>query len=165
MRCRTLFVAAMLSLLMPVVASAAHNPEDFPLRVHIFQHAGVVHYWRHGGIHSMDGTDGQGRANLYENGQPRGFDFEYTCSERVMNSPGFETLPARWKKPNREIEILLPISRHTCNLHVAMKDGLVYSQHNGAFGEVTAAQFKQWMDRAQYDPEHGRNVPQPVPQK
>jgi hypothetical protein len=81
------------------------TPADFPLRVHIYGHSGVSHYHNQ----SLDGVDGEGRANLYENGQPRGFDFGYQCGERLRNSVGFETYMARWKKPGRELQILLPV--------------------------------------------------------
>ena len=52
----------------------------------------------YGGVRTLDDVDGEGRANLYENSQPRGFDFKYVCDERLMNSMGYETFPARWKK-------------------------------------------------------------------
>ncbi len=148
-----------LSLLLPSSGFAAHNPADYPLRVHIFSHNGVSHYYGPGGIRSLEDVDGEGRANLFENSQPRAFDFHYECEERLMNTMGYETLPARWKKPNVELEILLPVSGKTCKFQVAMKDGIAYRMSNGNFGEEPADRFKVWMDKYQYDPEHGRNTP------
>lgn len=133
---------------------------DFPLRVHIFGHNGVSHY--HNG--ALDAADGEGRANLYENGQPRGFDFGYRCGERLRNSVGFETYMARWKKPGRQLEILTPVlggkpgQMDSCELDVTMKDG-AYFMHSGALGEEPQDRFKAWMEKHKYDPEHGLNEP------
>jgi hypothetical protein len=154
-----LFAAAVAFLLLPAAAFAAHNPADYPLRVHIYKHTGVSHYSGWGGARSLQGVDGEGRANLYENSRPRGFDFHYECDDRLMNSSGFDTYPARWKKPGVELELLLEATGHTCKLHVAMKEGVVYHSHDGRFGEEPADQYKAWMDRVQYDPEHGKNIP------
>jgi len=155
--CLFLF-ALVFALLMPVRGFAAKNPADYPLRVHIYSHNGVSHYYGYGGVRSLDDVDGEGRANLYENSLPRGFDFKYECEERLMNSMGYETYPARWKKVNVELELLLPVSGKTCKFHVAMKDGIAYHKHDGVFGEEPAEKFKAWMDKYQYDPEHGKNT-------
>jgi hypothetical protein len=146
-------------LLMPVAGWAAHNPADYPLRVHIFGHGGISHYGGFHGVHTLDEVDGEGRANLYENSQPRAFEFHYVCDVRLLNSVGYDTYPARWKKPNAELEILLPLSGKTCKFHVAMKDGIAYHRHNGSLDEVPADKFKEWMEKMQYDPEHGKNLP------
>ncbi len=148
-----------LALLFPSNGFAAHNPADYPLRVHIYSHNGVSHYGGYGGASSLEGVDGEGRANLYENSQPRAFDFHYQCEERLMNSGGYDTLPARWKKPNVELEVLIPYTGKTCKFHVAMQDGIAYHNHNGKFGEEPAERYKAWMDKYQYDPEHGKNIP------
>jgi len=151
------------SLLLSATALAGgHNLAEYPLRVHIFQFSGYSHY--SGQVRSLEAVDGEGRANLYENGQPRGFEFKYRCGERLRVSEGFETYLARWKKPGKEIEILLqqygkPDSYDTCDLTVLMKENVVYSRHNGVFGEMPAAKFKAWMEKVQYDPEHGKNEP------
>jgi hypothetical protein len=151
-------VAVVFALLVPMRGFAAKNPADYPLRVHIFSHNGVSHYSGPGGIRSLNDVDGEGRANLYENSQPRAFDFQYVCDERLLNSMGYETYPARWKKINVELELLLPISGKTCKFHVAMKDGIAYYKHDGNFGEEPAEKFKAWMTKYQYDPEHGQNT-------
>ncbi|MGB7266013.1 MAG: hypothetical protein WBC92_10910 [Terracidiphilus sp.] len=158
------------TLLSTIAHAGSRNPAGYPLRVHIFQFNGYSHYYRPGGgvSSSLDEVDGEGRANLYENGQPRGFDFSYACSERLMVSPGFETYLARWKKANREVEILLPVmggkpgEMNSCDLKVMMKD-TVYVRNNGLVGEAPAAKFKDWMDKHQYDPEHGKNEPVNLP--
>jgi len=153
------FLIVFVFALIPASGFAAHNPADYPLRVHIFNHSGYSHYYGLSGARSLEDVDGEGRANLYENSQPRAFDFHYECEERLMNTEGYETLPARWRKPNAELEVLLPISGKTCKFRVAMKDGIAYHASNGKFGEGPAEKFKAWMDKYQYDPEHGKTIP------
>jgi hypothetical protein len=172
---RVLILAFCASAGLLVTAHPAYagksNPADFPLRVHIFMFNGYSHYYRPGGgaSTSLDEVDGEGRANLYENSLPRGFDFSYQCSRRLMVSPGFETFMARWKKPGRELEILLPVmggkpgEMNSCNLKVNMKQDTAYVRHNGLLAEEPAAAFKKWMDAHQYDPEHGKDLPANLP--
>jgi len=141
--------------------AGGHSAVDFPLRVHIFQFNSHSHYSGPG--RALDLVDGEGRANLYENSQPRGFDFSYRCGERIRGSAGFETYPARWKKPNQSLEILLPQfgkpgAYDACELKVEMKD-TAYYRSNGGLDEEPAANFKSWMEKHQYDPEHGKNDP------
>jgi hypothetical protein len=111
-------------------------------------------------------VDGEGRVNLFENGEPQGFDFRYQCGSRMMNSAGDETFKARWKKPGKELEMLLPAMAGTCNLKVEMKEGVAFRRRkDGALIEVPAAKFKEWMIKHQYDPEHGKDVPmEPAPE-
>jgi hypothetical protein len=151
---------AALCLLVATNAFAGKTPADFPLRVHIFGHNGHSHYFDR----TLAAVDGEGRANLYENGEPRGFDFGYHCGERLRNSVGYETYMARWKKPGRVLEILLPElggkpgAMESCDLEVAMKDSAYY-KHDGLINEEPVLVFKAWMTKHQYDPEHGMNEP------
>lgn len=135
--------------------AASHNPADYPLRVHIFQHNSVSHYYDR----SLETVDGEGRANLFENGEPHAFDFRYHCDNRLMNSIGYETYLARWKKPGKEMELLLPAMGGVCNFKVDVKENVVYRKHKGLVSEVSAAEFKEWMIKHQYDPEHGKDIP------
>jgi hypothetical protein len=146
---------AVCALLSTAVLAGGHNPADYPLRVHIFQHSSYSLY----AYRSLNEVDGEGRANLYENGEPHGFDFRYNCGNRLMNSAGYETYPARWKKPGKELEILLPADGGTCNFKVDIKPNLVYRRHNGSLSEEPAGKFKLWMEKHQYDPEHGKDLP------
>jgi hypothetical protein len=143
--------------------AGGHNAADFTLRVHVFQFNSHSHYYHQ----ALDVVDGEGRANLYENGEPRGFDFSYRCGERLRVSPGYETYPARWKKPNQVLEILLPVfgkpgAMEACEMKVDMKD-TAYYRHNGGLDEEPAAKFREWMEKHQYDPEHGKNEPVAAP--
>ena len=132
---------------------------DYPLRVHIHTVSQHSHYMR--GM--LNFVDGEGRANLFENGEARGFDYSFRCGQRLMTSPGYETYPARWKKRGKELDMLRPImgrpdAAGSCVLKVEMKDG-AYFRHNGALEEEPVVMFKEWMAKHEYDPEHGRNEP------
>jgi hypothetical protein len=156
----SLSCAIAVCLLLSTEALAARNLAEYPLRVHILRFNGVSHY----AFRTMDYVDGEGRANLFENGEPRGFDFKYRCGERLRGNAGYETYPAKWKKPGRELEILLPQfgkpdSYDSCDLDVLMKTDVIYRSNNGVLREDSAAKFKEWMQKHQYDPEHGKNEP------
>jgi hypothetical protein len=161
---RKVLLFASCLLLSAVALAGKPNATDFPLRVHIFAFNGSQHF--SGGV--LDWVDGEGRANLYEKGEPRGFDFSYRCAERLRVSPGFETYMARWKKPGQTLEILLPVfgkpsAAESCELKVLMKD-TTYIRRNGLLNEEPAAVFKDWMVKHNYDPEHGLNEPMGVQQ-
>lgn len=146
-------------LIFSLPATAKTNTANYPLRVHIFSYNGHSHYYGR----SLDEVDGEGRANLFENSEARGFDFSYHCSDRLQVSAGYETYMARWKKPGQVLEILLPVfgkpgAADGCELRVLMKE-TAYVRHNGMMGEEPAAQFKEWMVKHDYDPEHGEDVP------
>jgi hypothetical protein len=51
-----------------------------------------------------------------------------------------------------------PGEMSSCDLKVEMKE-TVYFRHNGSLNEESAAAFKAWMKKHDYDPEHGRNLP------
>jgi hypothetical protein len=167
---RRTHVAGLMGLAVCLVFSAAAfagkiNAADYPLRVHIFSRSEVNHYY----YGSMSHADGQGRANLFENSQPTGFDFSYNCGRPLQVSPGGETYMARWKKQGSELEILLPVfgkpdAMDACNLKVIMKDGMAYYKGANGVSEEPSATFKAWMVKHQYDPEHGMNEPIRVPQ-
>jgi hypothetical protein len=164
---RLLSVFAACLLLTSPVFAGKFKPADFPLRVHIVARNGVRHYSRLGGAAnaSLDAVDGLGTANLFENGEPRGFDFNYECGQPITPQTGYETFMARWKKQDRVLEILMPVmggkpgDMNSCELKVSMKQDTVYIRRSGEVNEEPAAQFKQWMAKHQYDPEHGMNSP------
>ena len=157
---RALFLSCVLAAPAFVPNARAAAPGDFPLRVHIYQNSEHTHY-HHDVIVNVEGM---GRANIYEHGEPRGFDFNFLCGERVMTSSGFETYPARWRKKPQTLEIFVPNiggrpgSGHTCELKVDLKD-FAYFRHSGAVNSEPVGAFKKWMDKHQYDPEHGKNEP------
>ena len=147
-------------LFMPAVLSAAsRNPADYPLRIHIFGRNQTTFYH----ARSLDESKGEGRANLFENGEARGVDFNYACSNKLKNSFGYESYPAKWKKAGRELTVLLPVfgksnSYCTCNLETDVKD-FAYTARNGRMNSEPVEAFKARMVKHDYDPEHGKDVP------
>jgi len=81
----------------------------------------------------------------------------------------FDTFMARWKKPDKEIEILMPVmggnpgDMNACVLKVNMKPDSVYLYRNGAIAEMPIAEYKDWMIKHEYDPEHGKDHPTNLP--
>jgi hypothetical protein len=151
--CSCLFVAS------TMLFAESKNPVDYPLRVHIFARNETTFYHNR----MLDESKGEGRANLFENGDVHGVDFNFECSEKLKASFGYETYPAKWKKPNQELIVLLPVfgktgSYFTCNLKTDLKD-FAYFSHNGSMGSESSADFKAWMAKHNYDPEHGKDVP------
>lgn len=144
------------------VHAESKNLADYPLRLHIFGRNQTTFYHRE----MVDEAKGDGRANLFANGEVHGVDFSYACSEKLRTSFGFETYPARWKKPGQELVVLLPVfgktgSFWTCNLKTDVKD-YAYTRHNGSMGQESPTDFKAWMVKHDYDPEHGKNMPAKV---
>ena len=135
------------------------NIADYTLRIHIYSRDETTFY--HGRIEEE--AKGEGRGNLFENGDVHGVDFNFACDEKLKSSFGYETYPARWKKPGQVLTVLLPVfgksnTYFTCNLNTAVKD-TVYFRRNGKLTAESPAQYKSWMLKHDYDPEHGKNVP------
>lgn len=153
------FLCCCLLVVSPMLRAESKNPADYPFRVHIYGHNQTTFY--HNRVE--DESKGEGRANLFANGDVRGVDFSYDCSEKLKSSFGYETYPAKWKKPNQELVVLLPVfgktgQFFTCNLKTDVKD-FAYTMHDGRMGSESPAQFKAWMVKHEYDPEHGKNDP------
>lgn len=147
-------------LFSPAALAGKISSADYPLRVHVFMISEHFQYYYGSLVHS----DGNGRANLYENSMPSAFDFNFRCNVRLMGSMGYETYMARWRKPGSTIELLIPDMGHPdkvdlCILDVSMKTGMAYYKRAGITLEEPAAAFKDWMTKHQYDPEHGLNQP------
>jgi hypothetical protein len=148
------------NLSMAAIALAGgKNLGDYPLRIHVFGRSETTFYH----MRAAEESKGEGRANLFENGEPRGMDFQFDCSRRLMASSGYETFPAKWKKPNQQLEVLIPEfgkenSYSTCTFKVQMKD-FAYLRRNGVMNTETVAAFKEWMIKHNYDPEHGKTMP------
>jgi len=147
-------------LLAPLALLAeSKNPADYPLRIHVFNRAETTFY------HDRyeEEAKGDGRANLFENGEAHGVDFSFDCSEKLRASFGYETYPAKWKKPDQELIVLLPVfgksnTYFTCNFKTDVKN-FAYASHDGRMSSEPVADFKAWMVRHDYDPEHGKDMP------
>jgi hypothetical protein len=156
----TVMVAGMMMAAMsPRVVAESKNPADYPLRLHIFGRSQTTFYhWR-----SADEAQGDGRANLFENGEARGVDFNYRCDYKLRPSFGYETYPARWKKQGKQLVVLLPVFGQagrffTCDFNADVKD-FAYAQGKEGLHSEPVPQYKLWMQRHDYDPEHGKDVP------
>lgn len=155
-RSRFIFVAALaICSWLSLKAMAEPHPADYPLRVHVFE----TRWHKHPG----GDVGGEGRANLFERGQPRAFDYTFNCSQLFRASMGFETYPAKWRRSDAELEMLVPEmgkpgAFKECTLKVLMKNAAYY-KHNGRLNEEPAAVFKEWMEKHNYDPERGKNEP------
>lgn len=148
-----------LFLASATLIAESKNPADYPLRVHVFGRDQTTFYHNR----SAEESKGEGRANLFENGEVRGIDFNFDCSEKLKASFGYETYPAKWKKPNQELTVLLPVfgktnTYFTCNFKTDIKD-FAYFAHDGKMSSEPSAQYKAWMVKHDYDPEHGKNTP------
>ncbi|MGO4211776.1 hypothetical protein AB4Y89_21220 [Terriglobus sp. 2YAB30_2] len=146
------------------VLAESKNPADYPLRVHVYPHQ-KVHFYN--GT-TEEESKGEGIANLYENGMPHGVEFTFDCSQNVKGNSGFETYPAKWKKPNQELVVLVPVfaktnAYFTCNFKTSVKDE-VYALNKGKLIKVPGVQYKDWMTKHNYDPEHGLNTPTNIQQ-
>ena len=158
----SLQLLACLIAVSTTLSAESKNPADYQLRVHIFNRDQTTFYHNR----YAEEAKGEGRANLFENSEARGVDFSYDCSEKLKASFGYETYPAKWKKPGQELVVLLPVfgktnSFFTCNLKTDVKD-FAYASHNGKLASEPVANFKKWMINHDYDPEHGKNMPSKV---
>jgi hypothetical protein len=158
MRASRLLCVALLFSATAVYADSK-NPADYPLRIHIFGRSETTFY--HNRVEEE--AKGDGRANLFEGGVAHGVDFSFACDEKLRASFGYETYMARWKKPGRELTVLLPIfgkknTFFTCNLQTDVKD-FAYASRDGRTTSESVDQFKAWMVKHDYDPEHGKNQP------
>ncbi|SEB75988.1 hypothetical protein [Terriglobus roseus] len=155
----SLIALATLASIAPAAHAESHNPADYPLRVHVFGRSQTTFYHNR----QAEEAKGEGRANLFEGGEAKGVDFQYECDHKLQTSSGFETYPAKWKKPGMELVILQPEfgkpgSFDTCHLKVMMKD-FTYMMRNGNLAMEPTPVYKEWMTKHEYDPEHGKNMP------
>jgi hypothetical protein len=156
------FCAAIFSCLFlasSVLHAESKNPADYPLRVHVFGRNETTFYHNR----FAEESKGEGRANLFANSEVHAIDFTYDCSEKLKASFGYETYPAKWKKPNQELTVLLPVfgkanTFFTCNIKTDVKD-FAYIARDGRMSSEPPAEFKAWMIKHDYDPEHDKNTP------
>ena len=149
------------------VSAGGRDPADYPLRVHIFKYVSQSRHGREPKNRNDDGpdyVDGQGVADLFENGEPRGFQFTYNCIDVLRESGGYSTIPARWKKKEKTLELLAPEpgkpwNSETCDLKTEMRPGLAFILKNDSMAEESAAALKEWMAKHEYDPEKGKDAP------
>jgi len=111
-------------------------------------HAGIVA----GRLLEIQNNDfvysGDGRADLVTPPRgTRGFNFQYQNCSRIRVFPGFQSLPARWRKPGSTLEVLLPsdelpvhgrpLPPSRCTLAVTLRDSVYLLLRSGALVEVS----------------------------
>jgi hypothetical protein len=154
----TSFAVSMI-LCAPMLMGESKSSADYPLRIRIYSKDAVNAYF----YTTVQEQKGEGRGNLFEGDDVHGVDFNYSCSEKLPNSFGYETYPAKWKKQGKVVMVLVPVmgkanTFNTCDLNVALRDN-VYKRNNGKMGEEPAAKYKAWMVKHDYDPVHDKNTP------
>ena len=91
---------------------------------------------------------GTGRADLVSPpARTQGFTFHYDDCTRVRVHPGFQSLPARWKKPGRQLEVLIPsdaipvngreLKPVRCTFTVTLHDFVYLLLRNGTLIQVS----------------------------
>jgi hypothetical protein len=162
-------LASLLTAVAPAFASKP-DPDDFPLRVHIMKFITQAAPRRQktdiSGVPQF--SEGRGVADLFENSTPAGFQFDFSCTDAIAASSGYGTYPARWKKQDRTLEILIPETGKpwnldTCDLRTTMRPGLAFIWKNGNISEEAATALKDWMVKHKYDPEKGYVDPIQLP--
>lgn len=126
--------AALFLLAIPSALFAAERSQDYPLRVSILG--------KHGRSNSNTmcpysvGADawGSGYGNLLQGDEPRGFRFAYTCSSKLPKTNRNVTYAARWKKPELQLTLLIPVEGKkdkfwTCDLDIRLKK-FVFDKEN-----------------------------------
>jgi len=152
------FAVSML-LCAPTLFGESKSAADYPLRIRIYSKDAVNAYF----YTTVQESKGEGRANLFEADDVHGVDFNYSCSEKLPKTFGYETYPAKWKKQDKVLTVLVPVmgkanTYNNCDLNVALRDN-VYKRSNGKMGEEPAAKYKLWMVKHDYDPVHGKDSP------
>ena len=93
-----LLLPVLLALAQAVVGPTQVQDPSYPLKVRILE--------RNANRRDGEVVRSWGRADLIDGQQEQGFDFESDSSELLMVSHGDETYGARWKKQDRELEML-----------------------------------------------------------
>jgi len=146
--------------------AAGPDPGKYPLRVFVFRYSNRASTSREP-KHPQDMKDytsGVGQGDLFENGQPIGFQFSYSCIADMRNSAGYETFPARWKKKGKTLEILLSELKKAgnldgCEMQVDVMPGQAFIWKNGGVAVEPSEKLKAWMVKHQFDPENGAEEP------
>ena len=133
-------------LLSPAVALFAKDPSDYPLKVEILWN----HWDRYRPYPARDPyyflyrVTGEG--NLFEGASVHAIDFKYTDMQVIRSNARNQTYPARWKKPQHELEVLAPDIGHegkylTCDMNTSVRDGVYERKSSGVF-EISQADYQ-----------------------
>ena len=95
---------------------------------------------------------GAGRGDLVSPpSQTQGLSFRYDNCSRVRVNPGFYSLSARWKKPGKKLEVLIPsdaipvnsrpLPLERCTFTVTLNENVYLLLHNGALIRVSQQDY------------------------
>ncbi len=76
-------------LLLPTGIAESKNPNDYPLRLHVYNPSETTFYRNR----VQDEAKGDGRANLFENGQVHAVEYSFDCPERCAPHSGMKPTP------------------------------------------------------------------------
>jgi hypothetical protein len=133
-------------LLSPALALSAKDTSDYPLKVEI-----LWHHWERYNL----STNSQfpyfqykvnGHGNITDGNTVHAFDFEYKGSENIASVPLGQTFLARWKKPQLQLEILMPNVGHegkyfACDMETLVREG-VYAGKGSGVHEISQADYQ-----------------------
>jgi hypothetical protein len=158
---RLLQFSAVFFLLFSAIATNADskNIADYTLRIRVFSKDSTTFYH----YRVEEESKGEGRGDLFEGADVHGVDFNFDCDQKFKASFGYETYPAKWKKPGQVLTVLLPVfgksnTFFTCNFNTDVKD-FAYVRHNGRLSSEPEARYQAWMAKHDYDPVHGMQSP------
>ncbi len=132
-------------LLLSALAPCAKDLSDYPLKVEILAN----HWDRYRPRPVRDPAwwvyrvSGQG--NIIDGGAVRAFDFKYQDAQVARHTLANQSYPARWKKPQRELEVLTPDVGHegkyiAFEMDTTVLEG-VYVGRGASMAEVSQAEY------------------------
>jgi hypothetical protein len=91
-----------------------------------------------------------GRGNIKEGSTVHAFDFESQCSAPMGTAPPASTYLAKWKKPQYELEMVIPEigqeKKHTtCKLEVSVREGVYVPRGQGV---IEVSQGDYWAGKS-----------------
>jgi hypothetical protein len=140
----------LLALLLAIAAlsvsplrAAMRNPEDYPLRVHIYDKH--EHRTRPGRAFAYTYA-GHGRGNVIDGDEIHAMEYDYNCVDSFLVSEAGEDYPAKWKRPGLSLELLIGVigsdtRTHACELKVALKD-YVFLYANGKLTQISPEEYQ-----------------------
>jgi hypothetical protein len=133
-------------LLSPTLAFSAKDPNAYPLKVEIL----VNHWDRYRPRPVRDPyfwiyrVNGQG--NVMNGSAVQAFDFKYENDRVIRATSPDQTYLARWKKPQRQLEVLAPEIGHegkymSCTMDTTVREG-VYVGRGSRINEISQDEYK-----------------------
>ena len=138
-------------LLSPALALAAKDTSDYPLRVELLSNSALTYrpYASSGIANFMYRVNGRG--NVGDGTAKHAFDFKYDSNIRVRLTLRNETYLAKWKKPQHELEVLVPeIGKdgryQACDMLTTVHEGALVRTSQGLI-EMSQDDYKARQER------------------